>query len=141
MWFILMLVMLLTNGMSAFGLKVIAGWGLPGTVKFPYLTIWYAAGLASVGVPMVLKGLRLRRIELLWGALVAASSIAGQVAMAIALDSNVPGHIVFPIAIGGSIFIVALAGRIFFRERMDRLNVIGVSLGFLAVILLGLSSA
>jgi EamA domain-containing membrane protein RarD len=59
MWFILMLVMLLTNGMSSFGLKVI----------------------------------------------------------------------------------VALAGRIFFRERMDRLNVIGVSLGFLAVILLGLSSA
>jgi multidrug transporter EmrE-like cation transporter len=141
MWFILMLVMLLTNGMSSFGLKVIAGWGLPGTVKFPYLTIWYAAGLASVAVPMLLKGVRLRRIELLWGALVAASSIAGQVAMAIALDSNVPGHIVFPIAIGGSIFIVALAGRIFFRERMNRLNVIGVSLGFLAVILLGLSSA
>ena len=141
MWFILMLGMLLTNGMSSFGLKVIAGWGLPGTVKFPYLTIWYAAGLASVAVPMLLKGVRLRRIELLWGALVAASSIAGQVAMAIALDSNVPGHIVFPIAIGGSIFIVALAGRIFFRERMNRLNVIGVSLGFLAVILLGLSSA
>jgi multidrug transporter EmrE-like cation transporter len=141
MWFLLMLIILLTNGMSSFGLKVIAGWALPETVKFPYLTIWYAAGLASIGVPMVLKGERLHRIELLWGAVLAALSIAGQVAMAIALDSNVPGHIVFPVAIGGSIFIVALGERIFFRERMNRLNVIGVSLGFLAVILLGISSA
>jgi multidrug transporter EmrE-like cation transporter len=139
MWFLLMLVILLTNGMSAFGLKVIAGWGLSGTFKFQYLTIWYAAGLAIIGVPMLLKGVRLGRRELLWGALMAALSIAGQVAMAVALDSNVPGNIVFPIAIGGSIFIVALAGKLFFGERMNRFNVIGVSLGFLAVILLGVS--
>jgi len=139
MWFLLMLIILLTNGMSAFGLKVIAGWGLPGTIKFPYLTIWYAAGLAIIGVPMLLKGVRLGRREILWGALMAALSIAGQVAMAVALDSQVPGNIVFPIAIGGSIFIVALAGVLFFGERMNRLNFIGVSLGFLAVILLGVS--
>lgn len=139
MWFLLMLVILLTNGMSAFGLKVIAGWGLPGTVKFPYLTLWYAAGLVIIGVPMIFKGVRLGRRELLWGALMAALSIAGQVAMAVALDSDVPGNMVFPIAIGGSIFIVALAGTLFFGERMNRLNVIGVALGFLAVILLGIS--
>jgi multidrug transporter EmrE-like cation transporter len=139
MWFLLMLVVLLTNGMSSFGLEVIAGWGLPGTVKFPYLTIWYAAGLGIIGVPMLLRGVRVGRRELLWGALMAALSIAGQVAMAVALNSNVPGHIVFPIAIGGSIFIVALAGRILFEERMNRFNLIGVSLGFLAVILLAVS--
>lgn len=139
MWFLLMLVILLTNGMSAFGLKVIAGWGLPGTVKFPYLTVWYAAGLVIIGVPMLLKGVRFGQRELLWGALMAALSIAGQVAMAVALDSRVPGNIVFPIAIGGSILIVAVAGALFFGERMNRLNVIGVSVGFLAVILLGIS--
>ena len=140
MWFLLMVIILLTNGMSAFGLKVIAGWGLSGSVKFPYLTIWYAAGLASIGAPMVLKSVRLVRRELLWGALMAALSIAGQFAMAIALDLTVPGHIVFPIAIGGSMFIVALAGRFFLGERMNRFDVIGVSLGFLAVMLLGTSS-
>jgi multidrug transporter EmrE-like cation transporter len=139
MWFLLMLIILLTNGMSAFGLKVIAGWALPGSVKFPYLAIWYAAGLAGIGVPMLLRGMRLSRRELLWGALMAALSIAGQVAMAVALDSNVPGHIVFPVAIGGSIFVVVLAGRIFFHERMNRLNIIGIAMGFIAVILLGMS--
>lgn len=139
MWFLLMLVILLTNGMSAFGLKVLAGWALPETVKFPYLTIWYAAGLASIAVPMLIKGLRIGRKEILWGGAAAALSIGGQVAMAIALDSGVPGHVVFPVAIGGSVFVVALAGRLIFGERINRISALGVTLGFLAVILLGLS--
>ena len=139
MWFLLMLVILLTNGMSAFGLKVIAGWGLPETVKFPYLTIWYAAGLASIGVPMLFKGLRIGRKEMVWGGAAAALSVGGQVAMAVALDSGVPGHVVFLIAIGGSIFVVALAGRLIFGERINRMSTLGVAVGFLAVILLGLS--
>ena len=139
MWFLLMLVILLTNGMSAFGLKVIAGWALPETVKFPYLTIWYAAGLASMAVPMFIKGLRTGRKEILWGGAAAALSIGGQVAMAIALDSGVPGHVVFPVAIGGSVFVVALAGRLIFGERINRISALGVTLGLLAVILLGLS--
>lgn len=67
MWFLLMVVILLTNGMSAFSLKVIAGWQLPETVKFRYLTIWYAAGMATLGLPMLLKGIYLRRRELTWG--------------------------------------------------------------------------
>jgi len=134
-----MLVILLTNGMSAFGLKVIAGWALPETVKFPYLTIWYAAGLASIAVPMLIKGLRIGRKEILWGGGAAALSIGGQVAMAVALDSGVPGHVVFTVAIGGSIFVVALAGRLIFGERINRISALGVTLGLLAVILLGLS--
>jgi len=139
MWFLLMLIILLTNGMSAFGLKVIAGWALPATIKFPYLTVWFAAGLASMGLPMLFRGVTLGRRELAWGALLASLSIGGQVAMAVALDSNVPGNVVFPISVGGSLFVVVLAGRILFRERMNRLTALGVGLGFLAVILLGIS--
>jgi len=139
MWFLLMLVVLLTNGMSAFGLKMIAGWSLPGTVKYPYLTAWYAAGLASIAIPMLLKGVRVGKRELAWGGALAAMSIAGQIAMAFALDSGVPGHVVFPVAIGGSIFVVALAGRLAFGERMNRASALGVALGLLAVVLLGVS--
>ena len=90
MWFLLMLVILLTNGMSAFGLKVLAGWALPETVKFPYLTIWYAAGLASIAVPMLIKGLRIGRKEILWGGAAAALSIGGQVAMAMRAGFGCP---------------------------------------------------
>jgi multidrug transporter EmrE-like cation transporter len=139
MWFLLMLVILLTNGMSAFGLKMIAGWALPETVKYPYLAAWYAGGLAVITLPMILKGLKVGRTEILWGGIAGALSIGGQMAMAVALGSGVPGHVVFPIAIGGSIFVVALAGRLVFGERMNAPTALGVALGFVAVILLGLS--
>jgi len=139
MWFLLMLVILLTNGMSAFGLKVIAGWGLPASVKYPYLTAWYAGGLAAIALPTLMKRLRLGGKELVWGAVAGVLSIGGQVAMAVALGSGVPGHVVFPIAIGGSIFVVAMAGRLVFGERMNPPTMAGVALGLVAVILLGLS--
>ena len=139
MWFLLMLVILLTNGMSAFGLKMIAAWGLPQTVKYPYLTAWYAGGLAIIALPALLKGLRIGKKELFWGAVTGALSIGGQIAMAVALSSGVPGHVVFPVAIGGSIFVVALAGRVMFGERMNLPTALGVALGFIAVVLVGVS--
>ena len=37
-------------------LKVIAAWGLPETTKYPYLTVWYAAGLLSIGVADLVSG-------------------------------------------------------------------------------------
>ncbi|HEY1208890.1 MAG TPA: EamA family transporter [Terracidiphilus sp.] len=138
-WFLLMAVILLTNGMSSFGLKVIASWGLPETATFPYLTVWYAAGMLSIAVPTLLKRVRFSLHEVGWAGLLAVLSLGGQLAMAIALKLNVPGHIVFPIAIGGSVFIVVLGGRLLFGERMNGFTVSGVSLGFSAVVLLSLS--
>jgi multidrug transporter EmrE-like cation transporter len=139
MWFLLMLVILLTNGMSAFGLKMLAGWRLPETVKYPYLTVWYAGGLAAIALPMLLKGMRLGKTEIFWGGVAGALSIGGQIAMAVALSSGIPGHMVFPIAIGGSIFVVALAGRLIFGERVNPPTALGLALGFAAVVLLGVS--
>ncbi|MGD0224922.1 MAG: hypothetical protein ABSF71_21545 [Terriglobia bacterium] len=140
MWLLLMLIILLTNGMSSFGLKVMAEWALPGTLKFPYLTVWYLAGFACIAVPWLIKGLRMGWNEVRWGAAMALLSIAGQVAMADALSLNVPGNVVFPITIGGSILVVVVAGRLFFGEQMNRMTSLGVILGFLAVILLSISS-
>lgn len=139
MWFLLMLVILLTNGMSAFGLKVIAAWGLPELTRFPYLAAWYAAGLISIGVPMALLKIRPGLKEVAWGSVLAVLSMGGQLAMAMSLERGVPGHVVFPVSIGGSIFVVALAGRLFFGERMNRTSMVGVLCGLSAVILLGMT--
>jgi drug/metabolite transporter (DMT)-like permease len=118
---------------------LLAGWGLAETVKYPYLTVWYAGGLVVIALPMMFKGMRIGRTEILWGAVAGALSMGGQVAMAVALSSGVPGHVVFPVAIGGSIFVVALAARLVFGERMNAPTALGVILGFVAVVLLGLS--
>jgi multidrug transporter EmrE-like cation transporter len=139
MWFLLMLVMLFTNGMSAFGLKIISTWGLPENTKFSYLTVWYAAGFACIALPMLVKRSAVGLKELGWGAVMAVLGIGGQVAMATALNMNVPGNIVFPVTSGGAILAVGVAGRVFFKERMNRLTTAGIVLGFLAVILLSVS--
>jgi multidrug transporter EmrE-like cation transporter len=95
--------------------------------------------MLSIAVPTLLKRVRFSLHEVGWAGLLAALSLGGQLAMAIALKLNVPGHIVFPIAIGGSVFIVVLGGRLLFGERMNGFTVSGVSLGFSAVVLLSLS--
>ena len=139
LWFALMVVILLTNGMSSFGLKMLTAMSLPGDAKFPYLTLWYGAGLVIIALPAVIKRVAFGSKELGWGLALALLSIGGQVAMAIALDSKVPGNVVFPVTIGGGILVVVIAGRLFFGERLNRPTTGGIALGFLATILLGIS--
>lgn len=138
-WIALMLFILLTNGMGAFGLKILASWGLPPNMKFPYLTVWYAAGLPLLGIPMLLRGTHGGLKEVRWGALYAVLSLGGQLAMSYALDFGIPGSVVYPVAVGGSILVVALAGRLFFGEKMHPLSWTGVVVGILAVALLSAS--
>jgi drug/metabolite transporter (DMT)-like permease len=138
-WMFLMLIILLTNGMSSFGLKVLTSWGVPDSTKFPYLTVWYAAGFVLIAIPMLLKGVRGGLKEASWGALIAALSIGGQLAMASALGSGLSGSIVFPVTIGGSILVVVLAGSLFFAEKLHPLSWAGIAIGFLAVVLLSVS--
>jgi multidrug transporter EmrE-like cation transporter len=136
-----MLIVLVTNGMGAFGLKVIASWGLPPGVKFPYLTVWYTAGLPLIGIPMLSRGALGGLKEIRWGALYAALSLGGQLAMSYALDRGVPGSVVYPVAVGGSILVVAVAGRLLFGERLHPLSWAGVAIGVLAVTLLGIGAS
>ena len=138
-WLWLMFVILLTNGMGAFGLKILSSWGLPAGMKFPYLTVWYAAGLPLIGIPMLFRGVRGGIKEIAWGALFAVLSLGGRFAMANALNLGVPGSVVFPVAVGGSILVVALAGRLLFGEKMHPLSWAGVAIGILAVALLSAS--
>jgi drug/metabolite transporter (DMT)-like permease len=139
LWLLFMLIILLTNGMSAFGLRVLSAWGLPSNTKFSYLTVWYAAGFACIAIPMLLRGVRGGLKEAGWGGLIAVLSICGQIAMANALNSGLPGNVVFPVTIGGSLLVVALAGRLFFGEKMRALSWTGVAIGSLAIILLSVS--
>jgi len=134
-----MLIILLTNGMSSFGLKVLASWGLPDTAKFGYLLVWYAAGFLLIAIRMLWKRVRWGGKEALWGALIAVLSIGGQLAMASALGSGLSGSIVFPVSIGGSILVVVLAGSLFFAEKLHPLSWTGIAIGFLAVVLLSVS--
>jgi multidrug transporter EmrE-like cation transporter len=140
MWFILMLLAWMFNGLGVFGLRILAGFGLSGDVTNPYIMYWYLGGTIFMGVRLLAKRCRPDRKEVLLGGLMALCSVSGTAGLAFALNVySVPGNVAFPIANGGSLFVVVTAGVLLFRERLGLYGVCGCTLGTLAIILLSVS--
>ncbi len=133
-----MAVALLTNGLGAFGLRILAGSGLGNISQTQYLVLWYAAGLAFAAFTFFRLYSRLESPELLIGSGMAVCSLAGQLGMALALSAGIPGFIVFPVATGGGLILVVLVGVSLFREPMGPLGYLGIATGTCALILLAL---
>ena len=136
-WLRLMLIAFVTNGLGPFGLKVLSERGLAG-YQAPYLTFWYPGGVlfAVLAYLKARSGIQLR--EVLLGAAMGLCSVGGQSCTGLALAREVPGHIVFPVTTGGSLFLVAAAGILIFRERVGVYGICGIALGILSLVLLSI---
>lgn len=134
-WFRLMLIAFATNGIGPFGLKVLdeLHWS---EYELQYLVFWYCGGLTLAVATFKFRQLPLLRWELLLGAAMGFCSLAGQYFSGRALAEGVPGHIVFPIATGGTLFLVALAGIVVFREHVGPYGRAGLVIGVLALVVL-----
>jgi multidrug transporter EmrE-like cation transporter len=134
-WLQLMLVAFVTNGLGPFGLKVLSESGLA-SHQWQYLIYWYAGGLlfAIVALTRTRSGLFSREVVL--GAAMGLCSLGGQSFTGLSLAREVPGHIVFPITTGGSLFVVALTGIVVFKEHVGVYGFIGIGLGILSLVLL-----
>lgn len=137
-WLRMMLLAFLFNGLSPFGLRIVAGMGLASELTPVYLFYWYLGGtiflLAWAGVLRE----RIPRKAVLIGSLMAVFSVLGQFLMGRALAEGAPGNVVFPLSVGGAIFIVAAGGVYFFKEVVGRYGKTGILVGFLAAVLLSL---
>src|SRR6185437_2948600 len=100
------------------------------------LFFWYLSGVAFASVFFFRKNSRVSRSEILLGALMGLCSLGGQFFTGMALAANVAGHVVFPVTTGGSLFLVAAAGILFFRERVGWYGLTGIGVGILALIVL-----
>ncbi|MBQ3814746.1 MAG: hypothetical protein II836_01720, partial [Clostridia bacterium] len=49
--------------------------------------------------------------------------------------SNLPASVLYPMVTGGSVVLSAVAGRIFFGEKPDRITLAGLALSFVATFL------
>lgn len=140
MWLVLMLISFLFNGLSAFGVRVLAGMGLSDSHTYQYLLYFYLSGFIFIGIFLLVKRIRPNCTELGMGALMALCSISGTASLSYALGTyHVPGNITFPISNGGSLFVVVTAGVLLFRERLGWYGVCGCALGTLAIVLLSIA--
>ena len=135
-WLRLMLVAFVANGIGPFGLKILSEEGLAASYQAQYLLYWYLG--AFVFAIAALLGARLRPAprEVGLGALMGACSLLGQAFTGLALSHGVPGHVAFPMTTGGSLFLVAAAGLLLFREKVGRYGIAGLVLGIAALVAL-----
>ena len=137
-WGRLMLVAFFANGLGPFGLKVLAARGLAG-YQSQYLFYWYLGGVVFAAAALWLARSGVNGREILLGAAMGGCSFAGQSFTALALAKGLPGHIAFPLTTGGSLFVVAIAGIVFFRERIGPYGLCGVVLGIAALVMLSVA--
>ena len=128
----------LTNGLGAFGLRILAGAGLGRIEAIQYLALWYTAGLLLAAFAFYRVYRRLERKDVVIGSAMAVCSLVGQTGMAFALSGGVPGYVVFPVGTGGGLIFVVMVGVLLFREPMGPLGYLGIATGVSALILLAL---
>lgn len=137
MWMRLMAIAFLTNGLGAFGMGALKGLGLTQDHRPLYLALWYGAGCILAAAIFFRKNRTLLHVqECFVSAGMAVCSVIGWLSIAYAFEYDVPGHVVFPVAIGGSLFFVALAGVLFFKERVSLYGIAGILFGVEGIVIL-----
>jgi drug/metabolite transporter (DMT)-like permease len=138
LWLRLMLLAFVANGAGPFGLKVLSESGLAQAYQSQYLVYWYLGGFIFALMALVGRYARVYGREVWIGALMGACSLSGQAFTGMALAHDVPGHIVFPLTTGGSLFLVVLAGILLFKERVGPYGIAGIALGIVALVALSI---
>ena len=133
-----MLIAFLTNGLGVFGHSIRANGGLGKIGPVHYLSLWYLSGCAIAAVVYLRKHGRPARREVIIGGMMALCSLCGQLCMALALQYGIDGTVVYPVAIGGGMLMVAAVGIAVFHEPMSTLGYLGIVIGFAALVLLAL---
>jgi multidrug transporter EmrE-like cation transporter len=138
MWFRWMMLAFAFNGVSTFGLRILAGRGLTGKYISTYLVLWYLAGTMLLGAMYFQRRMRTRRSDLAVGSALGLASVAGQTSLGMALSGGIPGSIVYPVTLAGGLFIVVGAGVLLFKERVGPAGMAGIALGIISIALLSL---
>lgn len=136
LWLRLMLVAFVANGIGPFGLKILTEQGLAARYQAQYLLYWYLGAFVFAIAALLRSRQRPFGREAWLGALMGACSLLGQAFTGLALSNGVPGHVAFPMTTGGSLFLVAAAGLLIFKERVGAYGIAGLVLGIAALVAL-----
>lgn len=138
-WLPLMILAFLANGLAASSQKVLSE-TFPGQdFSWQFTVSLYWTGFLFTGAVSLLRNGLPNRQEGLLGLIMAVASVAGNVLLVKAMGEGVSGSVAYPIANGGSLFIVVAAGVLLFKERLTPAGVAGVLLGLAAILVLMLT--
>ena len=133
---LLLAAQLLVQGFAQFSSKVLVASGLGAERDAFFLAVFISATLATIPIALRHRG-EIGRKDLAYGGVVGACNIGGNLSILLALAA-LPGAIVFPLVSSGGLLIVTVLAWLIFRERISRLNAIGIAATLAAVLLINL---
>ncbi len=132
----LLITMLLVQGFAQLSSKILVASGLEAERSAFFLAVFTSATLVTV--PIALRHrLEVDVTDFGYGAVVGACNIGGNLSILLALVT-LPGSVVFPLVSSGGLLLVTVLAGIIFRERVGRLNAVGMALTLLAVVLINI---
>jgi drug/metabolite transporter (DMT)-like permease len=140
-WLPLIMLAFLANGLAATSQKVLVevdGRAYESYAWQFYIAL-YAAGFAFCAVVSLTQQGRPNLREMVTGLVMAVASVAGNVSIVMALGKNVPSTVAYPVANGGSLFLVVLAGLLLFKEHVNSVGLAGIAVGIAAILVLVMS--
>jgi drug/metabolite transporter (DMT)-like permease len=124
----------LGNGLTLLGMQAVGRLSVAGA-SLAALVAMYAAGTAITLVQSAARPRPLRLRNVLAGIMGGAGSAVG-VLYTVTATERLPGYIVFPLISGGIIVVVAIVGRVAFRERIGPWAMAGIAAGVAGIVFL-----
>jgi drug/metabolite transporter (DMT)-like permease len=102
-----------------------------------FLFLTFLSGAVALWSFLLVKGTKPGRGVLLYGALAAVGSVAGNLFTLKALV-RLPETVVFPVSLAGPVIGAVLLSLLYFRERIKPLGYLGIVTGLAGIVLLAL---
>jgi drug/metabolite transporter (DMT)-like permease len=133
---ILLATQLFVQGFAQFSSKVLVASGLGVERNAFFLAVFTSATLVTL--PLALRHREeIKPPDFAYGLVVGICNIGGNLSILLALIS-LPGAIVFPFVNSGGLLLVTILVWLIFKERISRVNALGIALTLAAVLLINL---
>jgi len=133
---LLIVMQVLVQGFAQFSSKVLVASGLSPERDVFFLAVFTSATLVTI--PLALKHrAKVTRKDYAYGGIVGVCNIGGNLSILLALAA-LPGAIVFPLVNSGGLLLVTVIARLLFKERINRINALGIVLTLAAVLLINI---
>jgi drug/metabolite transporter (DMT)-like permease len=134
MWLRLILLAFMMGGISDTIWKLFAEI-THGTGANTYLFVFHLAVLVCAGLLVIMRKKKIRMLEAGYGFLIGITLGTGGILSMQALI-RLPGIVYFPIINGCSLILVAVFARIFWKEKLERRQLIGLIIACASVVLI-----
>ena len=133
---VLIVVQLVVQGFAQFTSKVLVASGLGAERDAFFLVVFSAATLMTIPVALRHRG-EIAPRDFVYGSAVGVCNIGVNLSTLLAL-TLLPGAVVFPLVNSGGLLFVTILAWLIFKERITRVNALGIALTLAAVLLINL---